>query len=44
MVTAYLMMMATFALIAICMFKDRSGIPLGPDHEAEQNQSPFIWK
>lgn len=44
MVTAYLMMMATFALIAICMFKDRSGIPLGPDNEKEQNQSPFVWK
>ncbi|EJO34695.1 MFS transporter [Acinetobacter radioresistens] len=42
-VTVYLMMMASFALIAICLLKDRTGMPLGADHEAEQNQSPFIW-
>ena len=42
-VTVYLVIVALFALLAICLLKDRTGMPLGPDHEVEQNQSPFIW-
>ena len=43
-VTIYLCMMASFALIAICLLKDRTGISLDLNHEIEQNRSPFIWK
>lgn len=42
-VTIYLVIVASFALLAICLLKDRTGMPLGPDHEDEQNKSPFIW-
>ncbi len=42
-VTIYLMIVATFALIAILLLKDRTGMPLGIDHEEEQSKSPFIW-
>ncbi|PVZ83462.1 MFS transporter [Serratia sp. S1B] len=43
-VTVYLISIASLALIAICLLKDRTGMPLEASHEAEQNQSPFIWK
>lgn len=43
-VTMYLMLMAGLALLAICLLKDRTGMPLEASHEAQQNQSPFIWK
>ncbi len=42
-VTIYLVIVASFALLAICLLRDRTGIPLGPDHEDEQNKAPFIW-
>ena len=42
-VTYYLIAMAVAGLVAICLFKDRTGIPLGPDHEAEQAVSPLIF-
>lgn len=42
-VTIYLMVIASLALLAILLLKDRTGIPLGIDHEEEQSKSPFIW-
>ena len=42
-VTYYLIAMAVAGLVAICLFKDRTGIPLGPDHEVEQAVSPLIF-
>ena len=43
-VTIYLVSMALIAFTSIALLKDRTRIPLGLDHEAEQNASPFIWK
>ncbi|WZH37297.1 MAG: MFS transporter [Microbacterium enclense] len=40
-VTVYLAVMAVLGLIATLLLRDRSGIPLGPDHEAEQEVSPI---
>ncbi|GAA5026559.1 MFS transporter [Microbacterium fluvii] len=40
-VTWYLAGMVILALIATLLLRDRSGIPLGPDHEAEQAVSPI---
>lgn len=40
-ITIYLSIMVIIAFIATSMLKDRSGIPLGPDHEAEQQVSPI---
>ncbi|WOE32218.1 MULTISPECIES: MFS transporter [unclassified Acinetobacter] len=42
-VAVYLAIMTIIGLIATLLLKDRSGIPLGPDYEAEQNQSAFIF-
>ena len=39
-VTWYLTGMVLLGLIATLLLRDRSGIPLGPDHEAEQAVSP----
>ncbi|MFJ4158853.1 MFS transporter [Microbacterium testaceum] len=39
-VTVYLAVMAVLGLVATLLLRDRSGIPLGPDHEAEQEVSP----
>lgn len=39
-VTWYLAGMTVIGLIATLLLRDRSGIPLGPDHEAEQAKSP----
>ena len=33
--------MTLIGLIATLLLRDRSGIPLGPDHEAEQTVSPI---
>lgn len=41
-VAIYLAIMTAIALIATLLLRDRSGIPLGPDHEAEQSVSPII--
>ena len=43
-VTWYLGAMTVLALLAALTLRDRSNIPLGPDHEAEQNRSPLWWK
>jgi MFS family permease len=40
-VTWYLAGMTTIGLIATLLLRDRSGIPLGPDNEAEQAVSPI---
>ncbi|KJL47681.1 Inner membrane metabolite transport protein YhjE [Microbacterium hydrocarbonoxydans] len=40
-VTWYLAGMTLIGLIATLLLRDRSGIPLGPDHEAEQAVSPI---
>ena len=40
-VTAYLVVMTLVGLVATLLLRDRSGIPLGPDSEAEQNESPI---
>lgn len=40
-VTYYLAGMTVIGLIATLLLRDRSGIPLGPDHEAEQERSPI---
>ena len=40
-VTWYLAGMTVLGLVATLLLRDRSGIPLGPDHEAEQAKSPI---
>ncbi len=40
-VTWYLAGMTIVGLIATLLLRDRSGIPLGPEHEAEQEVSPI---
>ena len=40
-VTWYLAGMTVIGLIATLLLRDRSGIPLGPDHEDEQSISPI---
>ncbi|ODU77234.1 MAG: MFS transporter [Microbacterium sp. SCN 71-21] len=40
-VTVYLAGMTVIGLIATLLLRDRSGIPLGPEHEAEQAKSPI---
>ncbi len=39
-VTWYLAGMVVLGAVATLLLRDRSGIPLGPDHEAEQEVSP----
>ena len=41
MVTWYLAGMTVIGLVATLLLRDRSGIPLGPDHEEEQSVSPI---
>lgn len=40
-VAVYLAGMTLLGLLATLLLRDRSGIPLGPDHEAEQSVSPI---
>ncbi len=40
-VAVYLAGMTLIGLVATLLLRDRSGIPLGPDHEAEQTVSPI---
>ena len=40
-ITWYLAGMTLIGLVATLLLRDRSGIPLGPDHEAEQAKSPI---
>lgn len=39
----YLSGMTLIGLVATLLLRDRSNIPLGPDHEAEQRKLPLIW-
>ena len=39
----YLVGMTLIGLVATILLKDRSGIPLGPDHEALQSESAFTF-
>ncbi len=39
-VTIYLLVMTAVGLVGTLALRDRQGIPLGPDHEAEQSVSP----
>ena len=40
-VTIYLLGMVLIGLVATLVLRDRSGIPLGPEHEAEQRVNPL---
>ncbi len=40
-VTFYLLIMIALGVIATLLLRDRSGIPLGPEHEEEQAKSPI---
>lgn len=42
-VAVYLSLMTLVGLFATLSLRDRTGIPLGPDHEDQQNISPVIW-
>ncbi|ANF81254.1 MFS transporter [Acinetobacter sp. NCu2D-2] len=42
-VAIYLSIMTLIGFVATILLKDRSGIPLGPDHEEEQSKSPFTF-
>lgn len=43
-VSIYLSLMTIIGLLATLALRDRTGIPLGPDHEAEQKERPFSWQ
>ncbi|MDQ1207728.1 MFS family permease [Acinetobacter baylyi] len=43
-VSIYLTFMTLVGLFATLALRDRSGIPLGPDHEEEQKNKPFSWQ
>lgn len=40
-VTIYLLGMVALSLLATLILRDRSGIPLGPEHEAAQRVTPL---
>lgn len=40
-IVVYLSVMTALGLVATLLLRDRSGIPLGPDHEEEQARSPI---
>lgn len=42
-VSAYLVGATAVGLIAVLLLKDRTGIPLGPDHEVEQSTGHFVF-
>ncbi|MFE5672346.1 MFS transporter [Agromyces sp. NPDC056523] len=43
-VAFYIAGVMVIAFIATLLLRDRTGIPLGPDHEAEQSQRHFVWE
>ena len=43
-VAFYIAGVMVIAFIATLLLRDRTGIPLGPDHEAEQAERHFIWE
>ncbi|WP_413250317.1 MFS transporter [Sinomonas flava] len=42
-VSAYLLVMTIISIAAVLMLRDRRGIPLGPDHEAEQATGATVF-
>lgn len=42
-VGVYLAGMTLIGLLSTLALRDRTGIPLGPDHEKEQLKSPIVW-
>ncbi|MFV0375470.1 MAG: MFS transporter, partial [Microbacterium sp.] len=42
-VQVYLAVMVLLGLVATLLVKDRPGIELGPDNEAEQARMPLVW-
>jgi MFS family permease len=42
-VSAYLLIMTVISIAAVLMLRDRRGIPLGPDHEAEQATGATVF-
>ncbi|WP_433876333.1 MFS transporter [Sinomonas atrocyanea] len=42
-VSAYLLVMTVISIAAVLMLRDRRGIPLGPDHEAEQATGATVF-
>jgi MFS family permease len=43
-VSFYIAAVMVIAFIATLLLRDRTGIPLGPDHEAEQSERHFVWE
>lgn len=42
-IVGYLLVMTLLGLVATLLIRDRSGVPLGIQHEAEQQAAPFVW-
>lgn len=42
-VTGYLVSASIVGLVCTALLRDRSGIPLGPEHEAEQSRGHFVF-
>lgn len=43
-VTFYIAGMMVIAFIATLLLRDRTGLPLGPEHEAVQQRGHFVWE
>ena len=43
-VSFYIAGVMVVAFAATLLLRDRTGIPLGPDHEAEQSKRHFVWE
>ena len=43
-VSFYIAGVMVVAFAATLMLRDRTGIPLGPDHEQEQSAKHFVWQ
>lgn len=43
-VAFYIAAMLLIGLIGTLLLRDRTGIPLGPDHEEEQSRGHFVWE
>ena len=43
-VAFYIAGVMVIAFIATLLLRDRTRIPLGPDHEVEQSQGHYVWE
>ena len=43
-VAVYIAAVMIIAFIATLLLRDRTGIPLGPDHEEEQRKGHYVWE